>query len=128
MEEQITDEGMYIFERRKAFIDQFIPIFNRFYNLISLSNENVSLNYISQLQDNDLYHLLKTNRKKDIVLGYTTVGIHRDDLEMLLNNFPIKKQALKVKTKLFRIHEIGSIPFSARNNKNQASFAVGRYF
>lgn len=92
---------MYIFERRKAFIDQFIPIFNRFYNLISRSNENVSLNYISQLQDNDLYHLLKTNRKKDIVLGYTTVGIHRDDLEMLLNNFPIKKQALKVKTKLF---------------------------
>lgn len=100
-EEQITDEGMYIFERRKAFIDQFIPIFNRFYNLISLSNENVSLNYISQLQDNDLYHLLKTNRKKDIVLGYTTVGIHRDDLEMLLNNFPIKKTGSQGQNKTF---------------------------
>jgi hypothetical protein len=90
------------FPKKNAyFADQFIPIFNRFYNLISLSNENVSLNYISQLQDNDLYHLLKTNRKKDIVLGYTTVGIHRDDLEMLLNNFPIKKTGSQGQNKTF---------------------------
>ena len=100
-EEQMTDEGTLIFEKRKAFIDRFIPIFNRFYNLISRSNETVSLNYISQLKENDLHLLLKRNRKKDMMLGFTTVGIHKDDLEMLLNDFPIKKTGSQGQNKTF---------------------------
>ncbi len=35
--------------------------------------------------------MLKLNRQKDIAIGHTTLGIHRDELEMLLEGYPIKR-------------------------------------
>jgi len=119
-EEQITDEGMFIFKKRQAFIDQFIPIFNRFYTLISRSNETVSLNYISQLKESDLNLLLKKNRKKDMMLGYTTIGIHKDDLEMLLNDFPIKKTGSQGQNKTFFVSmKLAQFHFLLETTKNK---------
>ena len=69
-----------IYNKRKLFLNDFIPIFDKFYKLISNSEENVHLEYESQLEHNDLLILLKENINKDRALQYTSVGIHKDDL------------------------------------------------
>lgn len=90
-EEQMVEAGNFIHHKRKEFIEEFTPIFNQFYTRISQSGEQVSFSYISQLNDVDFSEKLKQNRQRDIFLGHTSVGIHRDELEMLLDNYPIKK-------------------------------------
>ena len=90
-EEQMVADGIFIFGKRKAFIDRFVPIFDEFYKQISRSDEKVSLEYISQLLDGDFADQLLANRRRDIFIGHTTVGVHRDEMEMLLDGFPIKK-------------------------------------
>lgn len=90
-EEQMVDAGIFIHRRRVAFIEEFTPIFNQFYAQISQSGEQVSFSYTSQLNEADFSEKLQQNRQRDIFLGHTSVGIHRDELEMLLDDYPIKK-------------------------------------
>jgi DNA replication and repair protein RecF len=88
---QLLQEGRLIFEERKQFIEKFIPVFAKYYNFISEENESVKLVYHSQLHDTDYEKLLKESRRKDLIVQYTTVGIHRDDLVLHLDGISIKK-------------------------------------
>ncbi len=88
---QLLEFGRSIFEERKKFIEKFIPVFAKFYSFISEENESVELVYHSQLHDGDYRQLLENSRRKDLIVQYTTVGIHRDDLVLHLNGVPIKK-------------------------------------
>lgn len=90
-EEQLSHEGHIIHKKRKEFIKEFIPTFQHYYNFICQSNEKVDLVYQSQLEDMPLSDLLKQKREKDRILGYSTSGIHRDDLEMRMEDYLIKK-------------------------------------
>lgn len=90
-EEQMVEAGEQIHSKRKQFIDKFTPIFNDFYQLVSTSNENVSFEYVSQLSDDSFASKLIENRRREMAIGHTTVGVHRDELEMLLDGYPIKK-------------------------------------
>ncbi|WP_313381636.1 DNA replication/repair protein RecF [Proteiniphilum saccharofermentans] len=90
-EEQMAEAGAFIYNKRKEFIEEFTPIFNQFYANISQSGEQVSFSYTSQLDDADFLEKLRHNRQRDVYLGHTSVGIHRDELEMLLDGYPIKK-------------------------------------
>lgn len=90
-EEQMAEAGTFIHRKRKKFIEEFTPIFNQFYARISQSGEQVSFSYTSQLNEVDFLEKLKHNRQRDLFLGHTSAGIHRDELEMLLDDYPIKK-------------------------------------
>lgn len=90
-EEQLAHEGQIIYEKRKEFTIQFVPTFQDYYNFICQSNERVDLVYQSQLSEASLLDLLRQKREKDKILGYTTVGVHRDDLDMLMEGYSIKK-------------------------------------
>ena len=89
--EQLNNYGSYIFKARKTFLEAFIPIFKSRYNAISDRSEEVNLSYISDLFDGDLKTLLKINLQRDKVLQYTCVGIHKDDLNLEIETYPIKK-------------------------------------
>jgi DNA replication and repair protein RecF len=91
-EEQMAIEGEFIYQRRQKYIDEFIPIFQRYYNLIAQDHEQVSLSYISHCQRGPLLEVIQRDRYKDIAVGYSLHGIHRDDLEMLINGYPIKRE------------------------------------
>ena len=78
-----------------------IPIFHQFYSAISQSKETVSLNYSSQLSGCSFKERLLAARERDMILGHTTVGIHRDELDMLLDEFPIKKDGSQGQKKTF---------------------------
>jgi len=90
-EDQMIEDGNFIHQKRKAFIDAFTPIFNAFYARISHSGEHVSFDYISQLNDTGFRETLRRNRQRDMAVGHTTAGIHRDELEILLDGYPVKK-------------------------------------
>lgn len=101
--EQLHNYGSEIFKTRDAFLKTFIPIFKMRYNAISNQNEDVNLSYQSDLFDDDLKTLLKTNLSKDKMLQYTSVGIHKDDLNFEIETYPIKKFGSQGQQKSFLI-------------------------
>ena len=90
-DDQLIAFGTTIFEKRKEFLEKFIPIFNQKYQVISNDKEQVNLIYKSQLLISPYKDLLKINLEKDKILQYTTVGIHKDDLSFEIGNYPVKK-------------------------------------
>ena len=100
-ENQLIEDGKIIQEKRCAFIENLTPVFAALYERISQSAERVSFEYVSQLNDVDFRESLIANRKRDIVIGHTTVGVHRDELEMLLNGHPMKKVGSQGQHKTF---------------------------
>ena len=90
-DEQMISYGTSIYKKRKEFLEKFIPIFNKKYQIISDNKEQVNLVYKSQLHISSLKELLKNSLEKDKILQYTTVGIHKDDLNFEIGEYPIKK-------------------------------------
>jgi DNA replication and repair protein RecF len=101
--EQLDGYGSEIFNKRIAFLETFIPIFKEQYKVISGDNENVSLVYDSKLLNDSLLHLFDKNIDKDRALQYTSVGIHKDDLNFNLGEYPIKKFGSQGQQKSFLI-------------------------
>ena len=101
--EQLNSFAQSIFEKRKAFIQEFIPIFNKHHQAITDSQETVQLVYESHLFDHDLATLLVENINKDRALQYTSVGIHKDDLSFEIDSYPIKKFGSQGQQKSFLI-------------------------
>jgi len=89
--QQLSELGTRIYEKRKAFIDTFIPIFKNRHQTISGGHETVNLIYKSHLEEGELLQLLEESFQKDSALQYTSVGIHKDDLLFEIEDFPIKK-------------------------------------
>lgn len=101
--EQLHDLGTSIFEKRKQFLEDFIPIFNKHHQSITNSAETVQIVYESQLSEKPLLQLFEENLAKDRVLQYTSVGIHKDDLSFEIDTFPIKKFGSQGQQKSFLI-------------------------
>lgn len=101
--EQLHTYGTEIFKTRNDFLETFIPIFKSRYNAISNKNEVVNLSYKSDLFDGELNDLLKENINKDKALQYTSVGIHKDDLNFEIEEFPIKKFGSQGQQKSFLV-------------------------
>lgn len=103
-EEQMDIYGKLIHNERKIFVKAFIPIFQRFYLQISGGNELVGLDYVSQYDKHEnLKERMIETRSRDIVLGYSTQGIHKDELEMTLGDFPIKRVGSQGQNKTYLI-------------------------
>jgi len=88
---QLLNHGSKIFKQRAQFLEEFIPIFKARYEAISSGNETVNLVYQSDLFENALDILLVNALSKDKALQYTSVGIHKDDLQFNIDEHPIKK-------------------------------------
>jgi DNA replication and repair protein RecF len=101
--EQLHTYGTEIFNTRNNFLNTFIPIFKARYKSISNDNEAVNLSYKSDLFDNDLKHLLTNCVNKDKAIQYTSVGIHKDDLNFEIETYPIKKFGSQGQQKSFLI-------------------------
>ncbi|MDP4285743.1 MAG: DNA replication and repair protein RecF [Bacteroidota bacterium] len=84
LDEQLKAPGNYIHKTRDQFCNQLFPLVQEFYNNISGKNEEVNLEYNSQLNENNFSELLISSRQKDRVTQRTNVGIHKDDLTFLL--------------------------------------------
>ena len=91
LEWQMTPLAEYIFKARTDFFKAFEPYFAETYRTISGSAEMPALRYVSQLQDRDLREAYVKTRQRDLILGWTSQGIHKDELEMCLGDYPLKQ-------------------------------------
>ncbi len=102
-DQQLIPLGTSIYEKRKLFVSELSEVFNKFYALISGGNEKVELEYLSQLNQEDMASLLVKSREKDRILQSTSAGIHKDDLGLLMNAIPIKKIGSQGQQKTFLV-------------------------
>ena len=93
MDEQLVARGQYIFECRKEFSLELLPLVQEFYSQIANNEELVGLHYESQLNQTDFALVLQQHRQKDLLLQRTNAGIHKDDISILLNNQSFKNTA-----------------------------------
>lgn len=101
--EQLSEFGQLIFTKRKDFLEKFIPVFQELYEVISENAEKVTIEYESQLYDENLDNLLTQNLQKDRITQYTTCGIHKDDVLFNIAGFPVKKFGSQGQQKSFLI-------------------------
>lgn len=102
-EEMMASTGEVVFRKRQQFIEEFIPIFQSYYSYISQNQEEVKLSYQSHVAEGDLLALLRANRQRDRVMGYSLKGIHKDDLIMQLGEFPMKREGSQGQNKTYLI-------------------------
>ena len=103
LEEMMGQTGEIIFNKREDFISRFIPLFQSFYAVISQDKETVGLQYESHARLGDLATVIRDNRPKDLIMGYTLRGIHKDDLVMSLGDFLIKREGSQGQNKTYLI-------------------------
>jgi DNA replication and repair protein RecF len=102
-DEQLILYGEKIFNVRKDFIEKLLPGFRDYYNYISDNKEEVKLSYQSQLFEQNMRDLLDNSLRKDLILQYTTAGIHKDELIMNIGGFPLKKTGSQGQQKTFLV-------------------------
>ncbi|MCB0806373.1 MAG: DNA replication/repair protein RecF [Bacteroidales bacterium] len=90
-DDKLVRLGEKIHAKRKDFLEGFAPLFQEYFNYISNKQESVSIHYDSGLNERSLQELLVASRDKDRNVRYTTEGIHKDDLQMHINGYPVKK-------------------------------------
>lgn len=103
LEEEMALQGEIIYAKRAAFVNELVPIFQSVYQRISGNSEQVSLEYISHCQRGPLLDVIRRDRFKDRAVGYSLHGIHRDDLEMKLGGYMMKREGSQGQTKTFVI-------------------------
>lgn len=104
LEMQLEMHGRVVYEKRREFVEEFVPIFDDFYQIICQSSEHVGLHYVSQLaEEPDLAAKLARTRERDHILGYTSSGIHKDDLEMKLDDYLIRRIGSQGQNKTYLI-------------------------
>ena len=102
-EEMMAKAGEVVYRKREAFVNEFIPIFQSFYSFISQDREQVGLSYRSHARDASLLEFLRESRERDRIMGFSLKGIHKDDLEMLLGDFPIKREGSQGQNKTYLV-------------------------
>ena len=102
-EEVMAEEGTKIYQGRKQFVDEFVPVFQEYYNIISQGREDVGLQYVSHCERGPLLDVIRQDRRKDIAVGYSLHGIHKDEMEMTLGGFGIKREGSQGQNKTYLI-------------------------
>ena len=100
-DEQLLRYGNEIYEVRKSFVIDFIPLFQRHYQHISKEKEVVELEYDSQLNKAEFSAVLQEHREKDRRFTYSTAGVHKDDLSFKIDGKPMKKFGSQGQQKTF---------------------------
>ena len=103
LEEEMARHGEVVSQCRSRFVDALKPLFAQFYTIVSGGREQVSLNYVSHCQRGPLLEVIQRDRAKDRAVGYSLHGIHRDDLEILLDGHPMRREGSQGQLKTFVI-------------------------
>lgn len=85
-DEKLVEHGIIIARYRKEFLEKLQEKILPIHTEITKGEEKIKLIYeTDSLQEENFLEKLKKNRKLDILRGYTTKGIHRDEIKILLN-------------------------------------------
>jgi len=102
-DEQLIRLGESIHRKRKEFLEQIIPVFGKYFRLMSGGWESVNIDYRTQLDETSYREKLEKSITMDKLAQYTTIGIHKDDLDFQMGGLPIKKYGSQGQQKSFVI-------------------------
>lgn len=100
-EEEMARNGEVVYVKRRAFVEEFVPVFQKIYAVISGGKERVSLTYVSHCQRGPLLDVIRRDRFKDRAVGYSLHGVHRDELEMMLDGYMMKREGSQGQNKTY---------------------------
>ena len=100
---QLAEHGQAIYEKRKAFAERLQPLVGEYYALLSGRREQVELTYRSELAEAPFTELLQRARQRDLANQFTTAGIHRDDLVLRIDGYPLRKYGSQGQQKSFLV-------------------------
>ena len=102
-EQEMARHGEVIYAKRSDFVTRLVPVFQQIYSHISGDHEQVEVRYVSHCQRGPLLEVIQRDRFKDRAVGYSLHGIHRDDLEMLVGGYQMKREGSQGQNKTFVI-------------------------
>lgn len=86
-DEKLADYAQNVYNYRKEFIEKIINKINDIHKEITDGKEEIKIKYISDFMNKEQFlEILKKSRDVDIMKGYTSKGIHRDDFVLLIND------------------------------------------
>ena len=100
---QLSLNADYIYRKRDELCRNLIGKVCGYYAALSGSKEIIGLQYVSDLQEGPLDTLLENCREKDALLKFTSVGIHKDEIEFTLNGMPLKRCGSQGQQKSFLV-------------------------
>lgn len=103
VEQAMDSAAIVLHQARKQWLDEFSPIFMRYYQAIAGDAEQVRLSYKSHLSEMTMQQLLNANRDRDMIMGYTTRGVHRDDIDLWLGEHLMRKTGSQGQCKTYTI-------------------------
>ena len=120
-EEEMAAQGEAVYARRDAFVRELVPVFQEIYRHVSGERETVSLRYVSHAQRGPLLDVIRRDAHRDRAVGYSLHGIHRDDLEMLIGDYPMKREGSQGQTKTYVLAlKLAQFDFLRRTASNTA--------
>lgn len=102
-EEEMAREGEKVYGMRRDFIEHLQPAFQDIYLRVSKEHELPEMKYISHCQRGSLLDVIRRDRHKDLAIGYSLHGVHRDDIEMTIDGFPLRREGSQGQLKTFVI-------------------------
>ena len=103
VEQTMSGTAAVLFKARQQWLEEFTPIFMRYYNAIAGDSEQVRLSYKSHMGELSMQQVLNANRDRDMIMGYTTRGVHRDDIDLWLGNYSMRKTGSQGQCKTYTI-------------------------
>lgn len=93
LDHQLSAPAEYVFEKRKAYLDQLIGLVSARYYNIAGEQYDLQLRYESPLLASGIRQILAANRERDLMAQRTQLGIHRDDISISLGDKPFRQTA-----------------------------------
>ena len=90
---KLVDVGEELAEARDVLVAELAPVASRAYEQVARKPAEVVLRYDAPWRADGLASALAAARTDDLRRGATTVGPHRDDLEILLDGLPARTHA-----------------------------------
>ena len=91
-----------IHEMRKEFMTEFNDYFKTYHKVLG-AKETGTITYESSLDQGNIAEIVKSNERKDILAGRTTIGIHKDDLIFSIDGKQLRKFGSQGQIKTFVI-------------------------
>ena len=99
-DEQVVRHGEVLYEGRQSFLKDFQPLFDEYFSWITNGNEQGTMHYVTHAEV-PLQQQLEEAKQNDKYMLYTTVGPHKDDLELEIGGMAVKRFGSQGQQKTF---------------------------
>lgn len=91
---QIVEPAMYIIEARKKLIEDIEKLIVGYYQVIGGHKTEIKISYLASAETQDkLLSLIEDNTSRDMLIGFSGIGPHREDFVVVFDRYNIEDNA-----------------------------------